>query len=656
MSVQLRAFYDECHDPRRAIVVDSERFERLMAWLRTRKAIVVDYETSGLAWWLKARICGVGLGAWTDAGELFSAYIPIRHRTAQPQLPAEVVLPALGKLLADPAITKIAHNIKFEDHMGRVDGLRLEGPRFDTMVAAHLFDENRPVRLERRATDELGVPNAYDLARAVNDRIGRLARDNAIGKEEYRARYGYSELDTHFCGEYCCGDILHTGGLADFYLRWGIREHFPRLYQTEMRLTEVLCDMECAGLRVDTAYLGKLRDTVQATKRSLEAHLWQATGGYEINPGSDNEVRKFLTEVLRLPLTETTEKGALAVDHEALEPFAEQNQVCHLIMQWREADKLDTTYTGSILKRTDSNDFVFANLKQIGAATGRLSCEAPNFQNFPSDSDARAVAATGKKLGEGGADPWSIRRAFLTREPGWSRVFLDYSQIELRVLASYSQDPIMVDAFMQGEDVHARTQKEVGAVLGETPPRRLAKVVNFGLSYGMSAIGLSRKAKIPLAQAEQFLDAFFQRYTGVRRYRDDVVHEAMRHGCRWRNKFGRIRTLRALKSPDPSERRGAVRKMIASAIQGTAAELTKESLVRIADWLRAENVPAMLCNTVHDEIQLDVPDEWVPRVIEGCRGLMERFPEFHPIPVLVDAEVTTTTWADKSPYKTEGEP
>lgn len=654
--MQLRAFYDECRDPRRSVVEDGERFERLISWLRTRRAIVVDYETSGLAWWDKARICGVGLGAWTDAGELFSAYVPIRHRTAQPQLPEDIVLHAVGQLLADPAITKIGHNIKFEDHMSRVDGMRIAGPRFDTMIAAHLYDENRPVRLERRAVDELGIVNAYDLSRQVSDQIGRLARENALGKEAYQSRYGYSELDTHFCGEYCCGDILHTGGLADFYLRWGIREHFPRLYQTEMRLTDVLCDLECTGLRVDVGYLSGLRDTVQATKRSLEQHLWQATGGYEINPASDNEVRKFLTEVLRLPLTETTEKGALAVDHEALEPFAEQNQVCRLIMQWREADKLDTTYTGSILKRTDERGFVYANLKQIGAATGRLSCESPNFQNFPSDSDARSVAATGKKLGDGGRDPWSIRRAFLTRGPGWARVFLDYSQIELRVLASYSQDPIMVDAFLKGEDVHARTQKEVAAILGSTPSRRVAKVVNFGLSYGMSAIGLSRKAKISLTEAEQFLDAFFQRYVGVRRYRDDVVHEAMRHGCRWRNKFGRIRTLRALKSRDPSERRGAVRKMIASAIQGTAAELTKESLVRISDWLRAENVPALLCNTVHDEIQLDVPAENVPQVISGCRELMEAFPEFSPIPVLVDAEVTNSSWADKSPYQTGGGP
>jgi DNA polymerase-1 len=654
LSVQLRAFYDVCDDPQRWIVEDSAAFERLISWLKSRRAIVVDYETSGLAWYHKSRICGVGLGAWEDDGAFRAAYVPIRHRTAQPQLPVDVVVRGVGELLADPEITKIGHNLKFEDHLSRVDGMRICGPRVDTLVAAHLYNENIPVQLERRARDDLGIADAYDNSKRVTEQIARLARDNGLSREQYRTRFGYSELDTHFCGGYCCGDLIYTAGLASLYLRWGVQEHFPRIWRTEMRLTEVLCDTECAGLRVDTQYLSSLRDTVRAMRDVLGKHLWQATGGYEFNPGSDDDVRRLLVEVLQLPLTKQTEKGALAVDREVLSQFSDIHHVCRLLLQWREADKLATTYTDSVLKRLDEQGFLYADLQQMGTATGRLSCREPNFQNFPVDSNDRAIAHSGKRLKEGGVDPWSIRRAFLVREPGWSRIFLDYSQIELRILAHYSRDPIMVEAFLQNSDVHERTAQAVEAILGYKPERRIAKIVNFGLSYGMSPSGLSRQAKISFAEATRFLDAFFQQYRGVADYRYAVVQQAIEQGCQWRNVFGRCRRITGLESPREGERNAAVRQMIASAIQGTAAELTKESLVRISDWLRHENLPAMLCNTVHDEIQLDVPNEYVPRVIAGCRRCMEDFPEFHPIPVIVDAEVSTLSWADKQPYLMEG--
>lgn len=654
MSLQLRAFYDACEDPQRRVIEDSASFERLVTWLRSRRLIVVDYETSGLAWYHQARICGVGLGAWDDSGAFRAHYIPIRHRTAQPQLPEKQVLAGVGELLADPAITKVGHNLKFEDHMSRVDNMRINGPRVDTLIAAHLYDENRPVQLERRARDDLGIENAYDASKQVTERIARLARENGMSREAYRARYGYSELNTQFCGFYCCGDLLYTAGLASFYLRWGVREHFPRLWETEMRLTEVLCDTECAGLRVDIEYLTRLRDTVRATKATLEQYLWQATGGYELNPGSDADVRKFLTEVLRLQLSKLTDAGDWCVDAEVLGEFADENQACRILLQWREADKLATTYTDSILRRLDDQGFLYADLQQVGAATGRLSCKEPNFQNFPTDSDDRAVAHSGKKLKEGGCDPWSIRRAFIVRERGWTRIFLDYSQIELRVLAFYSRDRIMVDSFLQGADIHERTAAEVAKVLGYQPSRRIAKIVNFGLSYGMSELGLQRQAKIPYQEADQFLKAFFRQYVGVQRYRYAVVEEAIKQGCQWRNVFGRCRRISGLQSKVAAERKAATRKMIASAIQGTAAELTKESLVRIADWLQRENVPARLCNTVHDEIQIDCPDEHVPQVVAGCRQLMQDFPEFSPIPILVDAETSVASWADKKPYASEG--
>jgi len=653
MAVQLRAFYETVVDPQRRIVDDAETFGRLIAWLRTRRVIVVDYETSGLAWFRKARICGVGLGAWDDSGRFFAAYVPIRHRTLQPQLDADRVLPAVGALLADERITKIGHNLKFEDHMSRVDGMVIRGPRYDTQVAAHLYDENRPTQLERRALDDLGDRNAFEYSKQVTEAIAELAHANGLKREPYRALYGYSELDTQFCGRYCCTDLIHTAGLYSKYERWGVSRYFGELCQTEMRLTEVICDMECAGLPLDIPYLEALKQTVRATKAQLEQRLWEATGGYDINPGSDPEVRTLLKDVLRLPLHMLTDTNEYKVNAEALGEFTD-NPVVRLLLQWREADKIDTTYTSSIIARCDARGYLFADLKQNGTVTGRLSCDNPNFQNFPSESNTRALAATGKELKEGGKDPWSIRRAFVMRGPEWARVFLDYSQIELRVLAHYSRDPIMVDAFLQGEDVHDRTAREVGEILGTKAERRIAKVVNFGLSFGMSAVGLSRKAKISMDDAEKFLQAFFTRYHGVKGYSQELWGAARRDRGQWRNIFGRRRTVKALLSEHLAEKSAAERQMIASAIQGTAAELTKASLVRIADWLKQAGVPAMLVNTVHDEIQLDTPREYVPIVVRECKALMEYFPQFAPIPVLVDADFSIETWADKQPFEPEG--
>ena len=959
MALQLKAFdpYDLPDDPQRAVVVEPAQFERLMSFLRTRPWVIIDYETSGLAWYRDARSCGIALGAWDDQGRLWSSYVPYRHQTGEPQLSFEQVGPAIGELLADERVGKVAHNIKFEDHFSRVEGWQLRGPRYDTMVAARLWDENRSAKLKERAASDLGWgEEAHRGERVMGQCVQEQARGRRMGISEYLGRYGYSEVRTGVCGYYACGDILQTGGLHSLYESHGLSGYYSRIWPTEMGLTRILCDMEVHGMLVDVKYLEGLQVELHVGLDDVRTKLRNALGASMFNPASDAEVLFYCTNVLGLPLTRRTKKGQLAVDRESLEPFVSQSPVIRWILDWRDLDKLLGTYVLGIIDRADADHYVHGDLQSVGTNTGRLSCRSPNLQNFPSDDDERAQERTGKPLKEGGVDPWSIRRAFPV-PAGMTRLFADYSQVELRVLAKYSMDPIMVDAYLKDEDIHDRTALEVGKLLGQKVPRRVAKVVNFGLcllgsqnvltneglvrldevkdrhllwdgiewvrhdglvcrgeqevieydditatpdhivytedggairlgclasevrprriaigaigtaprryiaradgesghawevprcgscvwclreaaldsricgsgeaeqlhlpagqvqrsagayfgravrfygaavqtgyarcvkelqrawhrsaiylarafhslgfsdlsriwvqgfgfrssgqrwplrtgeyevgvpviqfaqsaqtrgglllarasaggsksvststgstsvpgvhaglpssvsgstsrrakvydllnagprhrftvagkivsnSYGLSASGLSRQAKISYEDAEKFLDMFFKRYHGIVDFRTKLCAQARREHGRVINLFGRRRVVPNLLSADSYERGRGERQLIGSLIQGTAAELTKESLVRIDAQCRAHGWPVKLVSTIHDEILMDLPTELLPEVTRVVKQEMERYPEFEPIPIKVECAVSTETWADKQEYKVAG--
>lgn len=656
MAVQLTAFPTEYEqNPLKQVITTGDRFERLICWMKSRKRIVVDYETSGIAWFQHAELCGIGLASWDDEGRIWNAYVPLRHRTGTPQLSFDLVAWAVKDLLEDPNIEKVGHNIKFEDHFSRKEGWRIRGPRYDTMVAARLYNDNEPLKLEKRAELDLGIKDAMAWNQALNVEIAKLARLNGMKIEDYKWKFGYSEVDPTLCGIYCCTDTDHTAKLRDHYEAWGVSRYYSRIWPTEMRLTEVLCDMEQAGLPVDVPYLESIRSQARAAKDRLQGHIKQLMGGYEFNVGSDDELRSVLYHVLGLRWEKRTKGNQLAVDVEVLESFSGTIEVCKAVLDWREADKIDTTYTTSIIELLDSKNIVHGNLQSVGTSTGRLSAKTPNYQNISNDDELRSLESTGKKLKEGGCDPWSVRRAFTVRGPDWVRILNDYSQIELRVLAHYSRDPIMVDAYLKGEDLHDRTAKEISNIRKVECSRRVAKAVNFGLSFCLSEKGLAVQTKISEEEATVVLQAFFKRYSGVASYRQELWARSRRDGCQASNLFGRTRRLPDLSSEIFWKRKRAERQMIGSIIQGTAAELTKESLVRLSDWFAAEKIPALLVNTVHDEIQIDCPKECLSQVVKGSKRLMEAFPEFYPIPIIAEPSVTYKTWADKVPYKEESE-
>lgn len=650
MPVQLSPFYTyRTGYPRKTIVRDGDTFERMIRFL-TGRTLYWDFETSGLDYFKQARACGLALAAHDDQGALHCFYTPFRHQSGEAQLDIAQIGPAFGRLLADERTLKGGHNVKFDDHFARKEGWRVLGPRYDTMIAARLYDENRPMALKYRAKTDLGIANAEEFERKLEEEVRRLARANGMGVKEYKNRYGYSQVNQTLCGTYACFDVDYTGGLHGLYERGGLAQQYGRIWPTEMELTEVLCSMEEAGLLIDREYLISLRTQLGDRCEQLEREIRHVTGGAKFNIASDDELREFLQRGLGLHLTKLTEKKQLAVDREVLEGFEGSHASVGLILNWREAYKLFSTYTQSLLDRMDDQGYIHPEYQQVGTDTGRTACKYPNFQNISSDSDARALKHTGKRLEDGGTDPWSIRRAFLNRGPGWVRLYFDYSQAELRVLAHYSQDPVMVSAYLTGEDIHSRTSMEVFGT-AEKSRRRMAKIINFGLAYGLGSTGFSRQAHIPKEEAEAHFRKFFERYSGITAFRDRFWSDVRRRNGQFLNLWGRPRRVWGINSADKYERGKAERQAIATLIQGTAAELTKESLVRLSRWIRARGLEAHLVATIHDEIQIDCRVDDMPEVARATKAMMEHFPEFAPIPIVVDAAWTTTNWAEKKGIK-----
>jgi len=633
--------------PDKFLVMTGDQFQEMLNFLDDSRFLVFDFETTGLRWFQGAQSVGLALAGRSRSGEVRHFYVPYRHKTGEAQLELQIISPAIKSLLENPTTLKIAHNLKFDEHFAHLEDWHVLGPRYDTMLAARFFDENKSMALKFRAGSDLGRSDADQWETRVAQEIKKLVKIHRMKKSEYMAQYGYSQVAIPICGTYACFDVDFTFELLKFYEKAGISTEYPGLWDNEMALVGVLCQMEENGLLVDVPHLEKLRLELIEVQSQLELRIEQYMGR-RLELSRDEEIRNLLLNQLGIPLSKQTKKGALAVDHEVLEELQDQHPVIPLIMRWREVEKIRGTYITSILDRIDSKNILHADFQQAGTNTGRLSCREPNFQNQPSDNNDRAKEFSGKSLEDGGVDPWSIRRAYINRGKGWMRQFWDYSQIELRVIAFYTQDPVMVDAYIKGEDIHSRTSMEVFGTK-EKAKRRISKVINFGLAYGMSEIGLSRQVKIPIEDAEKFLARFYDRYAGVAKFKSRFWGEVRQRGGTFRNIFGRPRRVPEINSWDNKLRGRAERQAIATLIQGTAAELTKISLVRISELIQEHGFSAQIVNTVHDEIQIDVPVEEMVEFARGVKKLMEHFPQFAPIPIVVDGEYTVESWADKKP-------
>jgi DNA polymerase-1 len=590
-------------------ILTREELEGLVAEARSIGRIALAaYGTSPEA--MRAKLFGIALA--TQPGS--AAYVPIGHRYlgAPAQLSLEAVREVLGPLLADRAIAKVGHDLKFIEVVLHRHGMALSGGVLDTMLASYLLDPE--------------AQNALDVL-AERDAGAQLSPLNAGGpKKRGQAPRSLDEVEVNEAAAYAAPRADITLSLADRYLPRLRAEKLDRLLDDiELPLSHVLAGMEQAGVLVDPGALDALGKEMAKELAALEEKA-RAAAGQDFNLGSPKQLEAVLFDVLKLKSTKKTKTGR-STDAEVLEALADEHPLAGIVLEHRAIAKLKGTYVDALprLIHPDTGR-IHTCWSQAVAATGRISSQEPNLQNIP-------IRTPLGKL---------IRRAFVA-PPGSVMLSADYSQIELRVLAHLSKDPVLVDAFQTGQDVHVRTAMEIFSVdaAGVTEEmRRRSKTINFGVIYGMGEAALAKRLGISRQEAARFIDAYFARYRGVHEFMEKTMADARRAEVVF-TLFGRRRLLPDLRNTDRMRRAQAERIAQNTPIQGTAADLLKVAMVRLAEPV----VPGgRMVLTVHDELAFEVPEARAAEAAEKIREVMEKVHPFD-VPLVVDVGYGST-WAD----------
>ena len=514
----------------------------------------------------------VSLPMALEAGEegqiRFGPGLAVSPQAGLARMIPERLLPAVRAWLESDERFKAVCDAKAAIHALRARGMALRGVRDDTLLYSYLLDPAQGnYTLEEVAKRRFGARLSGSPAERA-DVLGQLARLLAPEVEQAGLRPVYEEI--------------------------------------ELPLTPVLAEMEEVGVRVDTRQLAELSEQLAQQIETLTTEIHKLSGA-EFNINSPQQLAKVLFEQLKLPAPRKYGKGKVystAVD--VLEELAEAHEVPRKVLEFRQLTKLKNTYIDALPKLVNPRTGrIHTTFDQAGTATGRLSSRDPNLQNIPIRTE----------LGR------RIRAAFLP-EPGWKILSADYSQIELRLLAHFSQDPVLLEAFRQNQDIHSRTAELVFGVpplLQTGEHRRRAKAVNFGIVYGLSAFGLSQQLGIEQSEAQQFIDHYFATYAGVRRYIDKCLEEVRRSGV-VRTLYGRLRPIPEINSRNAQQRGFAERTAINTPLQGTAADLIKVAMIRIRDELAGQGLRARMLLQVHDELLLESP----PEEVEAARSLVKR--------------------------------
>ncbi|MCE5336449.1 MAG: DNA polymerase I, partial [Desulfobacteraceae bacterium] len=522
-------------------------------------------------------------------------YVPVGHRCPECgiQLSEEEVLRALQPLLEAKKPGKAGHNLKSQWIILKKYGIELNAIAFDSMIASYLLDPGGQSHgLDRIAGEHLG------------ESVETFLEITGRGKDQV----SFAEVEFVRAAEYACRDVETIWRLVPVLRKKLGESGLSELYETiELPLTEVLARMEDRGILVNSE---KLEDLSIAFEKSLDqkAALIYEMAGEEFNIQSPKQLGYILFEKLGLRVIKKTKSGA-STDTSVLEELALEHPVADQVLAYRTISKLKGTYADALPKLINpETGRIHTSFNQTVAATGRLSSSNPNLQNIPIRSDE------GK----------TIREAFIAA-PGHMLMSSDYSQIELRVLAHYSGDESLIESFRKNEDVHRRTAADIfgGNPADVTPEmRRQAKMINFGIAYGMSPFGLAQRLRISTKTAKAAIDRYFQRYSGVRRFIDESIRSARELGYA-ETLFGRRRAIPELQSRNFSIRQLGERLAINMPIQGTAADLIKKAMIDVSRRIEAEGLAARMLLQVHDELLFEVPDREMVRMQELIRWAME---------------------------------
>jgi len=578
--------------PRRYETVLTEgQLDAWLARLHDAEVFAFDTETTSLDY-MQAEIVGVSFCA--EPGH--AAYVPLAHTYpgAPDQLNREAVLAKLRPLLEDASRAKLGHHLKYDAHVLRNHGIEMHGMRYDSMLESYVLNSTATRHdLDSTAKHYLGVETIH-----YEDVAGKGAKQLPFGEVPIERAAEYSAEDSDVALQ------LHRA-------LWAQLEAVPRLRrlyeEIEQPLVPVLLDMEHLGVLIDAAMLRRQSHELAKSLMTLEQSA-HAAAGSPFNLDSPKQLQEILFGRLGLPVLRKTATGQPSTAEDVLEELAGDYELPRIILEYRGLAKLKSTYTDKLPGQIDPRTGrVHTSYHQAVAATGRLSSTDPNLQNIP------VRTPEGRR----------IRQAFVA-PPGHLLMAADYSQIELRIMAHLSGDANLLRAFAEDRDIHQATAAEVfgldtSAVTAEQ--RRAAKAINFGLIYGMSAFGLARQLGIERGAAQRYVDLYFERYPGVKRYMDETRTQAREQGF-VETVFGRRLYLPDIRSRNQGLRQYAERSAINAPMQGTAADIIKRAMISVHGWLARGDVPARLVMQVHDELVLEVREDSVAAVEHGLRERM----------------------------------
>ena len=569
-------------------VVDELALDRWLKKIESAQLTAVDTETTGLDA-LAAELVGISLSV--TPGE--ACYIPVAHRNGETQLDRNLVLSRMRSWLESSSHAKVGQNLKYDSHIFANYGITLGGIQFDTLLESYVLESHLPHNMDSLAERHLGVKT--------------IRYEEVCGKGVHQI--GFDQVDLKIATDYAAED-------ADITLRLHL-ELWPQIQassgllyvyeQIEMPAMRVLGIMERNGIRIDSALLAKQGQQVGKRLLELEGEIHKLAG-QPFNIQSPKQIAEILFGQLELPVIKKTPSGAPSTDEEVLQKLAEDYPLPARILDYRSLAKLMSTYIEKLPRMADpKTGRVHTNFSQATAVTGRLASSDPNLQNIPVRTEE------GRR----------IREAFIPAD-GCKLLSADYSQIELRIMAHIAEDENLLEAFNTGKDVHQATAAEIfGVPLDDvsSEQRRYAKVINFGLIYGMSAFGLAGNLGIERSAAQNYIAKYFDRYPGVAQYMERTRVEARENGY-VETVFGRRLWLPEIKGSNGPRRQGAERAAINAPMQGTAADLIKLAMIAVENWLEKEQLKTRMLLQVHDELVFDVPLDEIDLLKEKLPGLM----------------------------------
>ena len=588
------------------ILTESD-LDDLVSKLKQRTDFAVDTETNGLDP-VTSDIVGISIAFQPHE----AYYIPVSHRYigVPEQLPLELVANKLKPLLSDSSIGKIGQNIKYDLQILKRCGIELSNISFDTMLASYILNPSaRGHNLSDLAMEYLGhkmIP--------IQDLIGK-------GKNQITM----DEVDVERASEYACEDADITlqlkSDLEPDLHKYELESVFREI---ELPLIPVLAEMEMAGIRVNTKYLKELSGKLSKQLDSLTKKIYELAGE-EFNINSPKQLGEILFEKLGLPPGKRTKTGYSTNEAELERLSAAGYELPSLILEFRSIAKLKSTYVDALPEQINpKTGRVHTFFNQAVTETGRLSSSKPNLQNIPIRTE----------------EGREIRRAFIPGEECSLLLAADYSQIELRMLAHLSGDATLIEAFRNNEDIHSRTASLIfGLPLDQIMPnmRRQAKTINFGIIYGMGAFRLARELEISHGDAQRFIDSYFKTYSGVKSYFDGVIEFARENGY-VTTISGRRRRIPEINSRNRNTREFAERTAINTPVQGSAADMIKLAMIKIAEFFRSENLKSRLLLQVHDELVFEVHEAELDKIQLNVCSLMEGALPLD-VPVKVDVGV-----------------